>query len=147
MYTTPPQGVLSALAPYSETGRTEDLCTRYLEWVKTTRRLNGTESEFPCLPDHFQEAYEYQVGEGWARRLAPESRHPLVVLRGLGSSQISLCKALCLNPGPIHKFEKFEQREVPTQLLDALRDARYSERDIEYLKFISAATYDSVNGE
>jgi transcriptional regulator with XRE-family HTH domain len=61
--------------------------------------------------------------------------HPLVELREKsGWTQIGLCKNLCVNAGLIHKWESGKQKEVPRQLLDALRDAGYSESDILWLE-------------
>lgn len=64
-----------------------------------------------------------------------DNRHALVRLReASGWSQIGLCKNLCVNAGLIHKWESGKQKEAPRQLLDALRDAGYSERDILWLE-------------
>lgn len=75
-------------------------------------------------------------------RVVDGDAHVLTRLREASNwTQIGLCKKLCVNAGLIHKWESGKQRLAPRQLLDAMRDAGYSESEILWLEVVAEKEY------
>jgi DNA-binding XRE family transcriptional regulator len=117
LYERPPVGLLTSLAPYvggSLENGVKVLETRYSDWVSAKRRSSDLNLRMTA-----------NLGQ---------SLHPLVTIRNRNKlSQIGLCKALCLNPGPIHKYE-LGQQSMPYQLEAALLEAGHSPAVVLQLK-------------
>lgn len=134
-YTTVPSGIVDAILDRptvlddgTPLTHSDEISTAYRVFQARTRRLTYLTSKLsPTLP----------VG------VSPAAS-PVVTWRlssGV-SSQLLLCKLLCMHPHVINQLETGKQRKLGSQMVEALTQAGYDDEFIEELSLRQAEYYD-----
>ena len=126
LFNRPSPAILSTLVEY--TGESSEKITKeYTAWIANKRRSDSVRRPMRRI-----------ISFPAAHRL---TGHPFLLWRTAifpGISRIAFCQILCLHPATVLKYEKGEQRTMPSQIKDALSEAGMSKEKIDALARIGS---------
>jgi transcriptional regulator with XRE-family HTH domain len=129
LFSKPNPAILEAIATISGDSPAQ-ITMEYIAWVAAKRRqeplrtLVKRQITFP--PAKMLHSQPFLL---WRTAIAPNL------------SRIAFCQLICCHPATLFKYEKGDQRTMPSQIFEALYDAGMSKESIETLADLGATYY------
>lgn len=129
LFNRPSPAVLACICEY--TGENPESVTKeYTAWIAHKRRS-----------DYTRQLLKRTISFPNSEKL---KNHPFLLWRlaiAPGTSRIAFCQLLCLHPATVLKYEKGEQRPMPSQIRVALKEAGMDQKYLEMLAKLGSEYY------